>query len=157
MPKLACIFTKFVSRPNATSQPCLRHEALLLIGGHTELCLHLHKGFEHIRCSFLASSVAHGSVSVCTHYHAQSPDHCPRLSAFLAEWDESRRNHSIRSAQVSYVNTEIWNKVQTARVTVAFYEGSMLQTHTRSFQGINGMISMRGLRQMDLHFAEHQG
>jgi len=81
----------------------------------------------------------------------------PRLSAFLAEWDESRRNHSIRSAQVSHINTEIWNKVQTARVTVAFYEGSMLQTHTRSFQGINGMISMRGLRQMDLHFAEHQG
>ncbi len=85
--------------------------------------------------------MAHGSVSVCRHYHAQlsagasliRAEDGPRLSAFLAEWDESRRKSSIRSAQVSHVNTEIWNTVQqTARVTVASYEESMSPTHTHT-------------------------
>ena len=31
----------------------------------------------------------------------------PRLLAFLAEQNESRKNYSMRSAQVSHVNTEI--------------------------------------------------
>ncbi|KAL3133259.1 hypothetical protein ABBQ38_007140 [Trebouxia sp. C0009 RCD-2024] len=58
----------------------------------------------------------------------------PRLSAFLAEWDESRRKSSIRSAQVSNINTEIWNTVrQTARLTVASYEGSMSPTYAEKF------------------------
>ena len=65
------------------SRPCLWHEALLLIGGHTEFatachtaCLHLHKAFEHIHCSLLVSEktflaslvhVAHRPGSVCAH------------------------------------------------------------------------------------------
>ncbi|KAL3144260.1 hypothetical protein ABBQ32_004033 [Trebouxia sp. C0010 RCD-2024] len=58
----------------------------------------------------------------------------PRLSAFLAEWDESRRKSSIRSAQLSNINTEIWNTVrQTARLTVASYEGSMSPTYAKKF------------------------
>lgn len=56
----------------------------------------------------------------------------PRLSAFLAEWDESRQKGSVRSAQVSGVNTDMWMEVQqTAHVTVASYEGSMVPTHTK--------------------------
>lgn len=55
-----------------------------------------------------------------------------RLSAFLAERDESRQRSSVRSAHVSKVNTDIWIKVQqTARVTIASYEGSMVPTHTK--------------------------
>ncbi len=154
MPKFACIFMKLVSRPHATSQPCLLHEVDLRTYC---ACLHLHKAFEHIQCSFLFLLVAHGSVSVCRHAQLSAgaslirAEDGPRLSAFLAEWDESRRKSSIRSAQVSHVNTEIWNTVQqTARVSVASYEGSMSPTHThRSFQRINGMIDMRGLRQID--------
>lgn len=58
----------------------------------------------------------------------------PRLSAFLAEWDESRQKGSVRSAQVSAVNTDMWMEVQqTARVTVASYEGCMVPTHTKQF------------------------
>ena len=86
--------------------------------------------------------MAHGSVSVCRHYHGRlfagasliGAEDGSRLSAFLAEWDESRRKSSIRSAQVSHVNTEIWNTVQqTAHLTVASYEGSMSPTRTRKF------------------------
>lgn len=86
--------------------------------------------------------LANGSVSVRRHYHAHliagaSPiraEDGSRLSAFLAEWDEARRKSSIRSAQVSNINTEIWNTVQqTARLTVASYEGSMSPTHTQKF------------------------
>lgn len=83
------------------------------------------------------------SVSdLCSYHHAQlsagasliQAEDGPRLSAFLAEWDESRRKSSIRSAQVSNINTEIWNTVrQTARLTVASYEGSMSPTHTKKF------------------------
>ena len=55
----------------------------------------------------------------------------PLLSAFLAEWDESRQKSSVRSAQVSSVNTDIWMEVQqAARVTVKSYEGSMLPIQT---------------------------
>ena len=104
--------------------------------------------------------MARGSVSVCTHHHAHlsagaSPNRVedgPRLSAFLAEWDESRRKSSIRSAEVSHVNTEIWNTVlQTTCITVASYEGSMSPTYThRCFQRISGIIDVRRLRQIDI-------
>ena len=99
--------------------------------------------FEHTQCNFLFLLVAYRSVSdLCRHHHAQlsagasliQAEDGPRLSAFLAEWDESRRKSSIRSAQVSNINTEIWNTVrQTARLTVASYEGSMSPTYTKKF------------------------
>ena len=57
----------------------------------------------------------------------------PPLSAFLDEWEESRRKSSIRSVQVSDVNREVWNTVQhTACIAVASYEGSMSPTHTHT-------------------------
>ena len=86
--------------------------------------------------------MADGSVSVYRHYHAQltagasliRAEDGPRLSAFLAEWNEARRKSSTRSAQVSNINTEIWNTVQqTAPLTVASYEGSMSTTHIQKF------------------------
>lgn len=84
--------------------------------------------------------MADRSVSVSRHYHEQliagasliSVEDGSRLTAFLAEWDEARRKGSIRSAQLSSINTEIWNTVQQkARFTVASYEGSMSPTHTQ--------------------------
>ncbi len=82
-------------------------------------CLHLYEAFEHVQCSFLSLLPANGSVSVRRHYHAHlvagaSPiraEDGSRLSAFLPEWDEARRKSSIRTAQVSNINTEIWNTV----------------------------------------------
>ncbi|DBB00805.1 TPA: hypothetical protein ACH3X1_000733 [Trebouxia sp. C0004] len=61
----------------------------------------------------------------------------PCLSAFLAEWDESRRKSSIRSAQLSNITTEIWNTVQqTARLTVASYEVKKAPVHDDSYQAM---------------------
>lgn len=62
------------------------------------------------------------------------PETASTLSAFLAEWDESRQESSVRSAQISDINTDIWIEVQhTARVSIASYEGSMVPTHTKTF------------------------